>query len=371
MKVLYDGSIYSFQKAGGVNNYIAKLIDLMPSSVCTSLAFNVQRVVNFPSKVDIDKIYFKRFCFWPGRLCFLLERFYFRSRMLKKEFDVFHPSLYGENLAQVPISSFKCPLVVTVHDMIDEIYPEVDPTGVRRQQKLECIRLAKAIICVSENTKSDLLNRHPELAHKVHVIPNGCDIDMSDMKSRKFVPVAPYFLFVGGRKSDYKNFDSALKAMAVLSCEYPTLKLVVAGDVINPDELSRIEALGLGEKVISFENPDERLLARLYHWSVCLLYPSIYEGFGIPPLEAMACGTCVIAADRSSIPEVVGDAGLLFDPDEPDGLVKEARRLLEGPSLRDELIRKGKERVQSYSWHCSAAATFEVYKSVCFEGNQS
>ena len=371
MKILYDGSIYSYQAAGGVNNYIAKIIDLMPQEVHSTLAVNVRRDVNFPTKDELDLIYFKRFCFRPGRLCFLVERFYFRSRMLKRNYDIFHPSLYGENLAQVPISSFKCPLVVTVHDMIDEIYPEVDPTGVRRQQKLECIRLAKAIICVSENTKSDLLNRHPEVDHKVHVIPNGCNIDTSDIKSREFVPVSPYFLFVGGRKSDYKNFDSALKTMAVLAGEFPTLKIVVAGAAINPDEKSRIEALGLSKKVISFENPDERLLARLYHWSVCLLYPSIYEGFGIPPLEAMACGTCVIAADRSSIPEVVGNAGLLFNPDEPDGLVKVARRVLEDPALRDDLIRKGKERVQSYSWHRSAAATFEVYKSVCVGDNQS
>jgi glycosyltransferase involved in cell wall biosynthesis len=365
MNILYDGSIFSYQAAGGVNHYISRLIDLAPQDVKPALATNTRRNVNYPTNPNLETLYFKRFWFKPGRLCFEMEKRYFRHRMLRGGFDIFHPSLYAENLAQVSLSAFPYPLVVTVHDMIDEIHPEVDPEGVRREQKAECIRRASALICVSHNTRADLLSRFPEAESKTHVIHNGCEIDTSSVSSRAGVPESPYFLFVGGRRSAYKNFKPLLLAMQKICKAHDSVKLVVAGSPPSDGEQGFIGELGLAGKVVFVPNPEEDLLARLYHWSIALAYPSVYEGFGIPPLEAMACGTCVVAANRSSIPEVVGDAAFLFDPSDPSALFEALQTVLDSTSLRTTYIERGSRRVLDFSWSSAVDKTVAVYKSVC------
>ena len=365
MKVLYDGAIYGIQATGGVNKYIARLIDLSPDDVKPFLTTNVRRSVNYPTNPRLRTFYFKRFGFRPGRLCFWLEQRYFRRVMLGRNYDVFHPSLYAENAAQVPLEAFRCPIIVTVHDMIDEIYPEVDPAGIRRGQKLECFHRAKALICVSHNTRADLLKLHPELEHKVHVIHNGCEIDTSSTCCREGIPRMPYFLFVGGRRSTYKNFLRLLDAFQHICKDVVSIQLVIVGMALTSGELQYIGELGLTQRVVLYEDPSEAILARLYRWSLALVYPSLYEGFGIPPLEAMTCGTCVIAADRSSIPEVVGDAALLFEPSDPDGLVRAMSEIIENPSRRADLIAKGAQRIQMFSWQNTVKMTHAVYQSVC------
>jgi glycosyltransferase involved in cell wall biosynthesis len=122
--------------------------------------------------------------------------------------------------------------------------------------------------------------------------------------------------------------------------------------------------LNLANRIHHYQHASDTHLAKLYRHSVAFVYPSLYQGFGIPPLEAMACGTAVVAADSSSIPEVVGDAGILFPPQAAGDLADILLDLLDSPSQRDRLVAKGADRYQKFSWDTTAATTVGVYRSL-------
>jgi glycosyltransferase involved in cell wall biosynthesis len=128
--------------------------------------------------------------------------------------------------------------------------------------------------------------------------------------------------------------------------------------------LRSVAELGLDGRLELFEHPTDAHLAKLYRSSLALVYPSLYEGFGIPPLEAMSCGTPVVASDRSSLPEVVGDAGLLFDPRSADQLSDILRTLYDHPSERERLIERGYRRARLFSWEKTVGQTLDIYRAV-------
>jgi len=144
----------------------------------------------------------------------------------------------------------------------------------------------------------------------------------------------------------------------------PRIRLRVAGAPLTSEERWQIHLLGMSGKVEAVVYPDEQRLMELYRSSAALVYPSLHEGFGFPPLEAMACGTVVIAADSSSIPEIVGDAAILFDPNSLEELAERILALRNLGSRRDDLIRRGHERVKKFSWSDTVRKTFEVYQRV-------
>jgi len=170
-------------------------------------------------------------------------------------------------------------------------------------------------------------------------------------------------LFVGGRGT-YKNFATALRAFALARKTVPKLHLTVAGPPWSASEESEITSLGLGSSVRLIPAPDDETLRTLYATSSALIYPSLYEGFGIPALEAMATGCIPITANTSSLPEVVGNAGFLLDPEDinswAEAMVVVAR---DDPSLR-ELRAAAPERVRRFDWKVSAERHVAIYKSL-------
>src|SRR5205085_2468268 len=177
------------------------------------------------------------------------------------------------------------------------------------------------------------------------------------------VPARAYSLHVGAR-AGYKNFAGLLSAFARAGASLAGASLCVVGPPFAPGEQRRIAELGLAGRVEHYGQVDDNHLAKLYRCSVALVYPSLYEGFGIPPVEAMSCGTAVVAANRSSIPEVVGDAALLFDPDSADELTEALILLARDPSARESLAARGRERARLFSWEDTASRTLAVYRSV-------
>ncbi len=164
----------------------------------------------------------------------------------------------------------------------------------------------------------------------------------------------------------YKNFDQLLLAFSKIidKPNFADLLLCVVGSPFNDQEKERLESLNLSTNVVHYGRATDGQLAKLYNCSIAFVYPSLYEGFGIPPLEAMACGTVVIGANVSSIPEVIGDAGLLFNPKSTDELVDQFLFVLENPIQRDNLIQKGKQQVKKFSWDKTAQETVAVYRSL-------
>jgi glycosyltransferase involved in cell wall biosynthesis len=248
--------------------------------------------------------------------------------------------------------------------MIHELFAnEIDPKGQQAEKKRKAILAAQAVICISENTKKDLLERYSLPEEKVKVTYLASEIDASFSHGSEPVPSRPYYLYVGGRY-EYKNFDGLLAAFAKALSVRPDIALCVVGSPFYETEEKLIAELGLTGHIEHYGYASDTHLAKLYRCSVAFVYPSLYEGFGIPPLEAMSCGTAVVASNCSSIPEVVGDAGILFDPKSTGDLADILLSLLDSPKERDRLIAKGYQRAQAFSWDKTVAQTLDVYRSV-------
>ncbi|WP_019499460.1 glycosyltransferase family 4 protein [Pseudanabaena sp. PCC 6802] len=363
MRILYDGQIYSWQAAGGINRYFANLIGRLPHDFYPSLTNCASRDVNFPNHPNLNIYFYQRFNFRPGRISLQVEKFYFRIISTWHKFDLVHPTYY-ESITGQGFQKFRYPVVLTVHDMIHELFSsQMDPTKACAETKKKAITAAQAIICISENTKQDLLKYYPIPEERITIIPHASEIDISLSYGDDSVPAQPYFLYVGSRAS-YKNFDRLLQAFANVVATFPDLQLCVVGSSFTKEEIRSIADLKLDSHLQYYSFLSDRHLAKLYRCSIAFVYPSLYEGFGIPPLEAMSCGTPVIASNTSSLPEVVADAGLLFNPLSTDELSDCLRFVLDNPANREQLVQKGFERAREFSWDKTVNQTLDVYRAV-------
>lgn len=362
MRILYDGEIYEIQTAGGINRYFENLIRRLPKTFSPTLTSCEAPDFHYPSHPNIKTFFYPKFGL-PPKFSFWLQKYYFRSIDTINKFDVAHPTYY-KLLTRQGLNKYRCPVVLTVHDMIYELFPkQTDPHSHKAENKRKAISAAEAIICVSENTKKDLLDRYPLLEDRITVTYLASDIDASLSYGSEPVPSRPYYLYVGSRHT-YKNFDGLLVAFAKTVSIQPDIALCIVGSPLNKTEQELIAELKLTDHIEYYGYVSDSHLAKLYRCSVAFVYPSLYEGFGIPPLEAMSCGTAVIASNCSSIPEVVGDAGLLFEPNAINDLADILLLLLNSSTERDRLIQKGYQRTQAFSWDKTAAQTINVYQSV-------
>ena len=362
MRILYDGQIYAMQNAGGINRYFSNIIRRLPQTYSPTLTTIHQAYnLNYPVHPKLSVYRYQRFR--PSRISWRLEKYYFKFLTSLRRFDIAHPTYYSL-LTQREVKEYSCPVVITVHDMIHEIFAaEMDAKGYEAEAKRKAILAAQAIICVSENTKKDLLERYPIPEDKISVTYLASEIDASLSYGFESVPSQPYYLYVGSRSS-YKNFDGLLLAFSKAISVNPDVALCVVGSPFYDAERKLIENLKLTEHIEHYGYVNDTHLAKLYRCSVAFVYPSLYEGFGIPPLEAMACGTVVVASNSSSIPEVVGDAGILFDPKATADLADIFLSLLNGSQERDTLIALGYQRAKQFSWDKTVAQTLDVYRSV-------
>lgn len=262
------------------------------------------------------------------------------------------------------------PFVITVHDLARICFPfGVESLREKVGLKLDALGLRRAdhIIAVSARTKVDLVQHLQIPEDKISVIYNGTDRQVfRPVNGRRFG--FPYLLYVGTERPR-KNLATLLRALSILKREagvFQNLKLVKVGAAGRTDEFRRttlreVERLGLTDEVIFTDSVSDEALARYYSSAEALIVPSLYEGFGLPLVEAMACGCPVITSDGSALPEVAGDAALFFDPCNASALADCIRRLFAEPALTDELIRRGFERVERFSWERAADATLRVY----------
>ncbi len=360
MDILYDGMIFSMQKAGGINRYFANIISRLPDTDTPTLTTRHNLGINVPAH---PRLRVKQFYpFRPHRISQPLEKAYFRSA--QHRYGVAHPTYYSL-LTQQEFGCYRCPVVVTVYDMIHEKFPEHFRDESQRnlwQEKKRAVERADAVICISENTKQDLVAFYPAIENKIAVTYLATEMDLRLTQGDQKVPKRPYFLFVGGR-SGYKNFDGLLTALSQVAPKYPDALVCVVGSAFSEAEQKTIANLGLTSHFQHYGNIDDRHLAKLYHHSLALVYPSRYEGFGIPLLEAMACETVVVGASVSSVPEVIGDAGLLFDPNSGE-LTDILLALLSGFVDRTDFIQRGRQRAKEFRWDKTAAQTVAVYQKI-------
>lgn len=278
----------------------------------------------------------------------------------------------------IPPMRRRCRAVITVHDLAFLFYPHLLTKDSQRYygQIGRAVESADAIIAVSENTRKDLVEKVGAPPEKVVVIPEAADeiyrlLDPAVVTvelERRFGLARGYALFVGTIEPR-KNLPFLLRAYAAWSSRWCARglsipKLVVAGRKgwLYEDVFNLVDELGLAEQVAFLGAVKPTDLVTLYNGARLLVFPSLYEGFGLPLLEAMACGTPVIGANVSSIPEVVGDAGLLFDPGDAEGLITGLEKLVTDESLVESLRKKGLERAGRFSWTATARETLDLYR---------
>jgi glycosyltransferase involved in cell wall biosynthesis len=364
MRILYDGQIYAQQTAGGINRYFANIIDRLPHDALPTLtAPHRTNKLNYPTHPKLQLQEFPNFR--PTRISSKIRTHYFRWIEHHQPFDIIHPTYYF-CLTQESFTQVRHPLVITVWDMIHELFAStIDPNGYTIRAKQAAIESADAIICISESTKNDLLKYFPAVESKIVVTHLASEFKGDwGYGTDEETPERPYFLYVGSRTKEYKNFDTLLIAFSKAASTNLDIVLCVVGSPFNDEEQQYITELKLTVRIQHYGFASDTHLAKLYRGSVAFVYPSLYEGFGIPPLEAMACGTVVVAANSSSIPEVVGDAGILFDPKAANDLTDILLNLIDSPIERDRLIAKGFDRNQRFSWDRTAAQTVAVYRSL-------
>lgn len=361
MRILYDGTVYVEQATGGINRYFNNLIHELPPDFKPIFTTCGVKSLNHPQHAQLKTFLYQSFR--PGRISIRLQRQYFRFISTLCRPQLIHPTYYSL-LTEFSFFQVKVPIVLTVWDFIHEIFSDdIDPQGNFAEQKRQAILGSQAIICISEHTKRDLLDRFPIAEARVHVTPLATDLSLRYAYGDEHTPDQPYFLYVGGRNS-YKNFRQFVSAFAKLLPDKLDLKLCVVGAPFNQQEQSWLDELNIRASVEHYGYASDTHLAKLYRCSTALVYPSLYEGFGIPPLEALACGTVAIACNSSSLPEVVGNAGILVDTAKVDELVDAMQFVLDHPAERDRLITAGLQQAKQFSWEKTAQQTVEVYRSL-------
>jgi len=271
--------------------------------------------------------------------------------------------------------------VMTAHDLATFVCPEFFPKPILFRANMlltRGIKKAERIISVSESTKRDLLRLFGIKPEKVSVIPLGVDPCYRPMSGdrevlavrRKYGLPEKYILYVGKIQAR-KNTQNLVRAFHVLKKKMKVeQKLVMVGRVMwkSDETLREIERLGMCKDILLLGHVNDLDLPAIYNGADVFTFPSLYEGFGLPPLEAMACGVPVVTSDRTSIPEVVGDAGIMVDPLDVEAIAEGVLSVIADDSRREQLISKGLERAGGFTWVETAKKTLELYKEVCAEG---
>jgi glycosyltransferase involved in cell wall biosynthesis len=272
------------------------------------------------------------------------------------------PHVLHSSYLDFPWDGGRARRVVTVHDMIQELFPTHFPADdAVASRKAHAVRVADHVICVSQTTADDLKRLLGVSPNKVTVVYSGIGSGRRDVRSVLSVSSRPYLLYVGHR-GGHKNFETALRAFASSRRLHEHFDLLAfGGSRFNAEEIMLIRSLGLREGVVRHTFGTDDALDAAYTAARAFVYPSLYEGFGHPPLEAMQAGCTVVCSTSGSIPEVVGDAGVYFDPTS----VEAARTSMEAACfdevLRAELAVRSAARIERFTWERCAERTRAVY----------
>lgn len=359
MKVLYDHQIFSSQVYGGVSKYFAEIINILQNRCDIDISAWI-------SNNQYAKEYnlFKMTGFLNGSNFrgkgLLMEKIgipYSLYKIRRGDYDLFHATSYDDYCLSGLGSK---PLVITYHDVNFLTERDYSAKQVRLQRKY--IERADHIIAISENTKKDLLQYFDYPEDKITVAYHGVpQISIPSCLSTRIVPYN-YILYVGMRHG-YKNFINFVKAFSLISEEYPDIRVICTRNSFSKDECDLLINLGVSDRFVAMP-VDETALSRLYRDALFFIYPSIYEGFGMPILEAMQQGCPNVLANASCFPEIAKDAAAYFDPYDIDSISDAMKKVISDNNYRSNIIAAGYKRVLDFSWEKSANIHWDVYRSL-------
>lgn len=361
MKIAYDNQIFNLQKYGGISRYIVNLAKSVSKNKNEVRIFAGIHQNGYINKELSIKVLGKKASYPPrgqGKLT-SLNNIFMNKAIDRWSPDIVHKTYYFN------AKKFDSPSVLTVHDMIHEIYSEQFSANDKTiRLKREAVEQADHIISVSHSTKSDLINLFNVNENKITVIHHGISKETThfDLNENQ-KPALPQFMLYVGQREGYKNFKKLLKGYALTRASSEYNIIAFGGGKFTKEEQKLIRKLGLTRKVTQMDGNDS-LLRELYSSAMAFIYPSLYEGFGMPILEAMSNNCPVICSNTSSLPEVGGNAVIYFEPDEASSICETIDIIVSDDERRRKLVKLGQERLNSFSWDKCSIETLKVYKKI-------
>lgn len=372
MKIAFDCRSI-FKGMGGIGRYALSLlnelaaIDQENEYVCYFTHLDHPEPFEFPAR-------FERRVFQAGMIDERFDQLILPTLLAEDRIDLYHNPTFA-----VPVVRGRARTIATVHDVVFRRHPELVEPRLRdyldRATQRAC-RHAHGIITVSEFSKREILDLYSVSPARVAVIHNGVELPRgggdppgngTGLLSEAGLEPEGYVLYVGAIE-EKKNLDLLIRGFQA-ACQTglpPSIRLALAGARNSKTYPlgERLRDSGIGDRVRVLGYVPADLLEVLYAHAFAFVYPSLYEGFGFPPLEAMARGIPTIVSDASSLPEVVGDAAIKVDPGQPERMAEAIRSLALDPSVRQEFAARGPRRAAELTWHRSALRHLELYQSV-------
>lgn len=369
LRILYDHQIFDAQRLGGISRYFVELVRGNSEAILAVRETGNVHLLDSGLLASKPSVEIGAAKYLPGYRRFARA---WETRILRKPqgnlagaleslregaFEVFHPTYYDPYFLEALGNR---PFVLTVHDMIHEKFPELFPgrdpvMGWKRKLAAQAAR----VIAVSENTKRDLIDIYGMDPARISVVYHGSNL----LRGGEPLELPERYLLFTGVRSGYKNFLFMIQALAALLRDDSSLCMVCTGSEFSEVEILLFQELGIEKKMIHVFASEAQLFD-LYRRALLFIFPSYYEGFGIPILEAFEAGCPALLARASCFPEIAGDAGLYFDPKGAGSLFDAARSLVEDAGLRAELTRKGSRRLGDFSWKRCVSETLKCYESV-------
>ena len=365
MRVFFDHQAFTIQKFGGISRYFVEL--------SRELSLLDEVTVNTPVLVTNNQYYraskqgrvlgFFGSASFRGqwKMMTTVNNLYSAPMWMSGSFDVFHPTYYNPYFLRWIGQK---PFVVTVYDMIHEKFaPEFSTKDKATEHKKLLVERAAKVIAISQSTKNDLVDIFGIDPSMVEVIYLANSLDGRYRCVDEPPSLKRFVLFVGTR-TKYKNFRTFIKAIGPILREDKDLHVICAGGGgFSVEESQLFRALDIS-KQIEQQTVDDGALAELYRQSLCFVFPSLYEGFGLPVLESFACGAPLVCSNSSSLPEIAGNGALLFDPHDEHSIYEAVKRVVYDGELQELLRGEGAERLKAFSWEKAAKQTRDLYKSI-------
>ena len=372
MKILLDPQIFNLQTYGGISRYYTEIFSRLNKRKNISITLPIYSSNNvYVANSGLFITEKKRITSLIKTLNILgistrslnkrISEKQINNLFEKANFDLFIPTYYDPYFLKIIGNK---PFVLTVYDMIHELFPQyfIDDYWNVKDNKKILLEKATKIIAVSNNTKKDIIKIYPHIDEsKIEVIYHGNSIQVNEYVAVDLPD--NYILFVGSR-DHYKNFYFLVESIKDLLISDPTLILICAGGgKFKDEEIKFINDLGLRNQ-IDQRYFEENELGIFYKNAKCFVFPSQYEGFGIPVLESMACGCPIVLSNASSFPEVAGDAGIFFENNNKEDLKYKIETVLNNENFRNSHIVMGLEHVKKFSWETASIKCLELYKKV-------
>jgi glycosyltransferase involved in cell wall biosynthesis len=387
MKILYDYQIFEIQSFGGISRYFHELISGFRREKLFDVELAIKYSNNYYLKQDnyfrdkISKLQpYQNFLYkydfkGKGRINNILQNLKLinsdyqvnKGLAVKKikngNFDLFHPTYFNDYFLKYLNDK---PFVITIPDMIYEIFPEnfSDYHYVSSMKYLLASKASK-IIAISNTTKSDIMKYFGIAEGKIEVIYISCSLENIDESINDDIELIQkkYILYVGNRAT-YKNFNFFIESISkILNQNHDLYVICTGGNPFTYSEIALFDKLKIKNQVVYYKFDDNYLLS-LYKNAKAFVFPSLYEGFGIPILESFYCGCPVISSNSSSLPEIAGDAAMYFDPKDKNSILESVTKVLFDTVSRNRLRQKGYKRLKDFSKENMIMSTKKVYESI-------